>query len=158
MNPNTNSYVIVPLTQRKKVQPPNQEHLLSVLIPKLEELHRDQQTKEKLDQIWQSDDASSVDGSRSLSGAHRGAGPSGSQQQPGQALADAILRKLQPDDDNDQSILDQHVLRVWSDLTPGTVSPCPDGQRIRSHDIGGDGSSIGKRWLLKRDNIIKISE
>lgn len=141
MNPETNSYVVVPLTSRlKTVRPPNQKELLSELIPKLEELQRDQKTKERLDQMMYSDETSSVDGSRSYRG-----GGSGS----GQVLADAILKKLQPDDDNDQSILDQHVLRVWSDLTPhrspGTVSPCPDMQRMRSHDIGigSDGSSIG---------------
>ena len=45
------------------------------------------------------------------------------------SLADAIREKLQIDDDNDQDILDQHVSRVWSDLTPsrspGRISPCP---------------------------------
>lgn len=145
MNPETNSYVVVPLTSRMKtVRPPNQKELLSELIPKLEELQRDQKTKERLDQMMYSDDTCSVDGARSHRGGGAGIG------QPGQVLTEAILKKLQPDDDNDQSILDQHVLRVWSDLTPhrspGTVSPCPDMQRMRSHDIGigSDGSSIGK--------------
>lgn len=151
MNPQTNSYVVVPLTSRiKTVRPPNQKELLSALIPKLEELQRDQKTKERLDQMMYSDDASSVDGMRSYRGAAGCGGVGAGYGQPGQVLTDAILKKLQPDDDNDQSILDQHVLRVWSDLTPhrspGTVSPCPDMQRMRSHDmgIGSDGSSIGK--------------
>ncbi|KFB36196.1 hypothetical protein ZHAS_00003281 [Anopheles sinensis] len=61
-------------------------------------------------------------------------------------LADAIRQKLQVDDDNDQDILDQHVSRVWSDLTPsrspGTMSPCPPnavGSRSRRHELAGFG-------------------
>lgn len=47
----------------------------------------------------------------------------------GKILADAISAKLILGDDNtDQDILDQHVSRVWSDLTPlrspGNLSPC----------------------------------
>lgn len=38
-------------------------------------------------------------------------------------LANAIRDKLQVEDDNDQDILDQHVSRVFSDLTPTTMSP-----------------------------------
>lgn len=44
-------------------------------------------------------------------------------------LANAIRERLQLDDDNDQDILDQHVSRVFSDLTPSKspriVSPRP---------------------------------
>lgn len=44
-------------------------------------------------------------------------------------LANAIRERLQLDDDNDQDILDQHVSRVFSDLTPakspGIISPRP---------------------------------
>lgn len=44
-------------------------------------------------------------------------------------LANAIREKLQLEDDNDQDILDQHVSRVFSDLTPlrspGLTSPRP---------------------------------
>lgn len=44
-------------------------------------------------------------------------------------LANAIRERLQLDDDNDQDILDQHVSRVFSDLTPskspGVASPRP---------------------------------
>lgn len=37
---------------------------------------------------------------------------------------DAISAKLILDDDkDDQDILDQHVSRVWSDRTPGNLSP-----------------------------------
>lgn len=60
------------------------------------------------------------------------------------------LRRFQLEEDNDQSILDQHVSRVWSDLTPhrspGTISPCPAvPNRRRTHDsvtTGGDGKQI----------------
>ncbi|XP_037039635.1 axin isoform X2 [Bradysia coprophila] len=50
-----------------------------------------------------------------------------------------LTKKLQLEEDNDQSILDQHVSRVWSDLTPhrspGTISPCPPvPNRRRTHD------------------------
>lgn len=42
-------------------------------------------------------------------------------------LATAIREKFQLEDDNDQDILDQHVSRVFSDLTPsrspGIISP-----------------------------------
>lgn len=44
-------------------------------------------------------------------------------------LENAIRERFQYDDDNDQDILDQHVSRVFSDLTPskspGIVSPRP---------------------------------
>ena len=46
------------------------------------------------------------------------------------------------DDDNDQDILDQHVSRVWSDMTPnqrspGTLSPCIQHlARRKPHDLG----------------------
>ncbi|XP_038212112.1 axin [Zerene cesonia] len=52
-----------------------------------------------------------------------------SQVLPPQLVAAAIREKLQPDDDNDQDILDQHVSRVWSERTPG-ASP-PGGRRRR---------------------------
>lgn len=54
-------------------------------------------------------------------------GPTTDQNVQNKLLADAIRAKLMLEDDNDQSILDQHVSRVWSDLTPhrspGTHSP-----------------------------------
>lgn len=51
-------------------------------------------------------------------------------------LANAIREKLQLEDDNDQDILDQHVSRVFSDLTPlrspGRISPrCHSPSRNR---------------------------
>lgn len=44
-------------------------------------------------------------------------------------FAQAIWDRLRMDDTSDQDILDQHVSRVWNDLTPGRspggMSPCP---------------------------------
>lgn len=43
------------------------------------------------------------------------------------------------DDKDDQSILDQHVSRVWSDMTPnrspGNLSPCNQFQRRKPHEL-----------------------
>ncbi|XP_058447215.1 axin isoform X2 [Malaya genurostris] len=54
-------------------------------------------------------------------------------------FADAIRQKLLVEDDNDQDILDKHVSRVWSDLTPSRspdiMSPCPATNRSRRSDI-----------------------
>lgn len=120
-----------------------------MLIPKLEAIKRDQDTKEKLNQMINEEGDSSGAGGMDA-GPSRLAGRLGPLPPiPPVALTDDIFRKLQVDDDNDQSILDQHVSRVWSDLTPhrspGTASPCPDVLRQRSHDagIGSDISSIG---------------
>lgn len=46
-------------------------------------------------------------------------------------LANAIREKLQLEDDNDQDILDQHVSRVFSDLTPAR-SPGFSSPRLHS--------------------------
>lgn len=62
-------------------------------------------------------------------------------------LADAIREKFLVDDDNDQDILDQHVSRVWSDMTPnqrspGTLSPCIQQlSRRKPHDMGAFSST-----------------
>lgn len=43
------------------------------------------------------------------------------------------------DDKDDQDILDQHVSRVWSDMTPhrspGNMSPCNQFQRRKPHEM-----------------------
>lgn len=43
------------------------------------------------------------------------------------------------DDKEDQDILDQHVSRIWSDMTPhrspGNLSPCTQFQRRKPHEI-----------------------
>lgn len=56
-------------------------------------------------------------------------------------LANAMRERLQMDDDNDQDILDQHVSRVFSDLTP---SKSPGLSSPRPH------SPTRARWLRPR--------
>ncbi|XP_058823873.1 axin isoform X2 [Topomyia yanbarensis] len=64
--------------------------------------------------------------------------------QSNRSFADAIRQKLQVEDDNDQDILDKHVSRVWSDLTPSRspdiMSPCPNISRTRRSEMGNFGS------------------
>jgi axin 1 len=55
-------------------------------------------------------------------------------------FAEAISAKfLLNDDKDDQDILDQHVSRVWSDMTPhrspGNHSPCHQLQRKKPHEM-----------------------
>lgn len=49
---------------------------------------------------------------------------------------------------NDQDILDQHVSRVWSDLTPirspGAVSPCSNPNKKRQLDLPNFGTMSSK--------------
>lgn len=148
INKETNTFAVLPRTQRLQAgheyRPPNTEELLSQLIPRLEEIRRQQQVNERLArQLNQTDP---TDGSSRIPPI-----PSKNQSHfhQGQVLADALFKRLQLEDDNDQSILDQHVSRVWSDLTPhrspGTVSPCPAvPSRRRAHDSvnTGDGNVI----------------
>lgn len=51
------------------------------------------------------------------------------------------------DDDDDQDILDQHVSRVWSDMTPhrspGTLSPSMQfGRRKPQHEFSAGTSEF----------------
>lgn len=111
------------------------EELYTVLLPKLEKIKKQQETDELFERKFHP-----------------------SQQQPKPTnLADAIREKFQIEDDNDQSILDQHVSRVWSDLTPnrspGNMSPCPTNTTRKSrnlHEIDGCSSGIGKRFEFKK--------
>ncbi|XP_055608556.1 axin isoform X2 [Uranotaenia lowii] len=125
-NEEPNSFAIIPRTHRHFEKPMPQEEFVSILVSKLQVVkqHRDNEAllNEKLQKAEQSDKS-----------------------QSGKFLADAIRQKLQVEDDNDQAILDQHVSRVWSDLTPsrspGTMSPCPNINRTRRHESGGFNSS-----------------
>lgn len=102
----------------------NPSELYQALLPKLEKLKREQETNELFARKLQESDimTNSID--------NRQMGPSQSSLRNNlkkdKNLADAF-RILGQDDDNDQAILDQHVSRVWSDLTPsrspGTMSP-----------------------------------
>lgn len=164
MNKELNTFAVIPRTQRMATNENyalKTDELLSKAIPILEEFKREQELNEKLRRRLQEDMTSSLEivgGSSnrqaSLSGSSCGGAGSSSQsyRHQGQALTEAILKKLPSVDDSDQSILDDHVSRVWSDLTPhrspGTISPCPiiSSRSRRTHDSGisGDsGSSIG---------------
>lgn len=74
----------------------------------------------------------------------------------------ADLKRFQLEEDNDQSILDQHVSRVWNDLTPhlspGTISPCPAvPNRRRTHDsitAGGDGRLLHDFHSIRSTNFL----
>lgn len=129
-NKEMNTAQHIPRTERfsSEHRPLTGEDLMKVLIPKLEELRRMQELETK----FQTDPFSNQSNER--------------------ALADAIRKRFPLDDDNDQDILDQHVSRVWNDLTPhrspGTKSPCPplpSRRRTTAHDpgvmFGADGAS-----------------
>ncbi|XP_067006128.1 axin isoform X2 [Anabrus simplex] len=118
-------HTVIPRTQRiqkEKVYPMKPEEFASILIEKLEAVKREQEAQEKLDR-------------KLLEGEMIGGVDIPCIVDP-TAVADAIREKLLIDDDSDQAILDQHVSRVWSDLTPsrspGLLSPrprSPDGRR-----------------------------
>lgn len=113
-------YTVIPRTQRvprdqtRSLKP---EVFAQVLIEKLETLKRARDTQEKLDRHLQE---SEMIGGETINEPTTG-GP--------RTIADAIREKLLIEDDSDQAILDQHVSRVWSDLTPsrspGLASPRP---------------------------------
>lgn len=121
-------FAIIPRTHRhaELSKPIPKEEFVSQLMSKLEMLKQEQEKGElvhkKLLEVEQSEKS-----------------------QSNKLLADAIRQKFPVDDnDNDQDILDQHVSRVFSDLTPnrspGTMSPCPNLSRIRRHDVVGFGT------------------
>ncbi|CAH1390603.1 unnamed protein product [Nezara viridula] len=111
---------LIPRTQRiqtEKLHKMEPEQFAAILIKKLESVKRSQEIQEKLaHKLFESEIG-------------EGGGPSA------RSLADAIRERFQIDDDNDQDILDQHVSRVWSDLTPartpGVTSPRPKSPDFR---------------------------
>lgn len=116
-------FAIIPRTHRhaELSKPIPKEEFVSQLMSKLEFLKQEQEKGElvhkKLLEVEQSEKS-----------------------QSNKLLADAIRQKFPVDDnDNDQDILDQHVSRVFSDLTPnrspGTMSPCPNISRARRHEL-----------------------
>lgn len=125
---------IIPRTQilPKESTSLKPEAFAAILIQKLECVKKEQEAQEKLDRKLLENDLDREDGPGSEPGVADTAVSS-------RALADALREKLQVEDDNDQDILDQHVSRVWSDLTPsrspGFSSPrpkSPDAARRRA--------------------------
>ncbi|XP_043523346.1 axin isoform X1 [Frieseomelitta varia] len=115
-------HTIIPRTQRVPrdlMHPLKPEEFAQVLIEKLENVKRDRESQEKLDRHLQESDTINKDASLEMS--------SGAPK----ALADALREKLMIEEDNDQAILDQHVSRVWSDLTPSR-SPGLSSPRLHS--------------------------
>ncbi|XP_050684360.1 axin-like [Leptidea sinapis] len=115
VNKERDTGMMIPRTQRVqseqlRVLPPAE--FAPLLIEKLERVRRDRENKDRLERRLNEGD--SEESCQAL---------------PPQLVAAAIREKLQPDDDNDQDILDQHVSRVWSERTPG-ASP-PGGRRTR---------------------------
>ncbi|XP_049286511.1 axin isoform X2 [Anopheles funestus] len=126
-NEEVDTFSIIPRTHRHTQKQPPPMEFAKILITKLENVAREQEKDEVLCKKMQ--EAELSDRSQN------------------KVLADAIRQKLQVDDDNDQDILDQHVSRVWSDLTPsrspGTMSPCPTnviGSRSRRLELAGFGA------------------
>ncbi|XP_053679618.1 axin isoform X2 [Anopheles nili] len=131
-NEEVDTFAIIPRTHRHTQKQPPPMEFAKILINKLECVAREQEKDEVLCKKMQ--EAEISDRSQN------------------KVLADAIRQKLQVDDDNDQDILDQHVSRVWSDLTPsrspGTMSPCPTnviGSRSRRYELAGFGPAQSMR-------------
>ncbi|XP_050469893.1 axin isoform X2 [Bombus huntii] len=115
-------HTIIPRTQRVPrdlMRPLKPEKFAQVLIEKLENVKRERESQEKFDRHLQESDTINKDVSLEMS--------SGAPK----ALADALREKLMIEEDNDQAILDQHVSRVWSDLTPSR-SPGLSSPRLHS--------------------------
>lgn len=131
------------------------DEFVTVLRFKLENLRREQRNKDQL--LHHLNLADPSDDSSRLPPL-----PSKNQINHGQLVAD--LKRFQSEEDN-QSILDQHVSRVWSDLTPhlspGTISPCPVvPNRRRTHDsitTGGDGKEFSDFQSIDSPNFYSIS-
>ncbi|XP_033167532.1 axin isoform X4 [Drosophila mauritiana] len=129
-NKETNTFQVIPRTQRlhsNEHRPLKEEELVSLLIPKLEEVKRKRDLEERARE--RNPGAALLTNERSSAS--------------DRAFAEAIREKFALDEDNDQDILDQHVSRVWKDQTPhrspGTMSPCPpipSRRRTATHDSG----------------------
>ncbi|XP_035773343.1 axin-like isoform X2 [Anopheles albimanus] len=135
-NEEVDTFSIIPRTLRHTQKPLPPMEFAKILMTKLDAVAREQEKDELLCKKLQ--EAELSDRSQN------------------KVLADAIRQKLQVDDDNDQDILDQHVSRVWSDLTPsrspGTMSPCPPNlhSRSRRHDMVGFIQSSGATHVTMR--------
>merc|ERR1719228_1250347 len=105
----------IPRTARMPTEASNQlppAEFAAILTQKLEKLKREQELNEKLTKKLSEDSASMVS------------------QGSNKSLADILREKLYvPDDmDGDQSILDEHVSRIWTDKTPLRSPGDPSGR------------------------------
>ncbi|KXJ71902.1 hypothetical protein RP20_CCG019427 [Aedes albopictus] len=129
-NEEPDAFAIIPRTHRQFQKPLPPDQFVSVLTNKQQERENKELLSKKLQEIEQSDKS-----------------------QSNKFFADAIRQKLQVEDDSDQDILDKHVSRVWSDLTPsrspGTMSPCPNISRARRHEVGGFGGSMSAQSSMR---------
>jgi len=127
----------IPRTARMPAEASNQlppAEFAAILTQKLEKLKREQELNEKLTKKLSEDSGSMVS-----QGSNR-------------SLADILREKLIiPDDmDGDQSILDEHVSRIWTDKTPlrspGDPSgrPRSPGYSRRGHSGGGPPQGPGR--------------
>ncbi|XP_039453523.1 axin isoform X1 [Culex pipiens pallens] len=125
VNSELNRHAIIPRTQRMNQKPLPKEEFVSQLMSKLEKVKKLQDNDELLGKKLQEADQST-------------------NSQSNKFFAEQIRQKLQVEDETDQDILDQHVSRVFSDLTPnrspGRVSPSPNINRARRHEMGSFGS------------------
>merc|ERR1719153_1672303 len=121
----------IPRTARMPTEASNQlppAEFAAILTQKLEKLKREQELNEKLTKKLSEDSGSMVS-----QGSNR-------------SLADILREKLiVPDDmDGDQSILDDHVSRIWTDKTPLRSPGDPSG-RPRSPGTNRRGRSAAPR-------------
>ncbi|XP_058806426.1 axin isoform X2 [Phymastichus coffea] len=126
---------IIPRTQRvtrEQTQPKNPVEFAKLLIEKLERVKRDRDNEETLDRKLKEVDAASSTGFSDIT-CDTLSTVVPQTVAPARSLADALREKLQVEEDSDQAILDQHVSRVWSDLTPSR-SPKLASPRPRSPD------------------------
>lgn len=80
---------------------------------------------------------------------------------PARALAAALKEKLKLEDDNDQDILDQHVSRVWADLTPnrspGRLTPQVAAAQARSRGLRKD-RDVHSTFSSDSGNVMDYTE
>lgn len=126
---------IIPRTQRldaRNAEPPKDpQQFANILIKKLETIN-EKEVELELDRrfrLLENDSATVPEDKHRIEPQSR-------------ALANVLKEKLlllQPEDDDDQDILDQHVSRVFSDLTPsrspGVVSPRPHSPHRNRYQI-----------------------
>lgn len=142
-NRDNNQYFQVPRTRTlgPNFKPLSTDELLAQSVLKLEKVKKDRDACVQVEQRLQE-----VDDSVECTVRPNWSPPPQQRfHNQGRALADAIYSKIRPDDD-DQSILDMHVSRIWDDRTPnrsGNISPNPlptgssTGTRRRTHNVAG---------------------